>query len=215
MADSRQINPSRTGQKNRNAFRSNSSNPAKNNFQSPNRQQSNETRQRKSEYNSDSTRRKNNIPDQYNIPNEPIEAQGFDYDFPDRSEEPFYRAEEYANRDFDRYTQGSFWQNQYTNPEIMGPHAGKGPKGYKRSDERIFDDVCETLTRNPLIDAQNIEVKVKNGVVSLSGSVPERRMRYFTEETAANAVGVNDVINNLHIQKTPDKNTKRSSPSSH
>jgi len=42
-----------------------------------------------------------------------------------------------------------------------GPHAGRGPKGYQRSDERIREDVCDRLTEHPAIDASEIEVEVK------------------------------------------------------
>ena len=44
-----------------------------------------------------------------------------------------------------------------------GPFAGRGPKGYHRSDERIREDVSDRLTDHPDIDATEIEVTVHEG----------------------------------------------------
>lgn len=148
--------------------------------------------------------------------NEPIEYQGSSYDdseYPDRSEEPFDHNVTNPNQEFDRYTQGSFFQSR-SNSQAIGPHIGKGPKGYQRTDERIQEDVCEMLTHHPSIDAQDIEVEVKNGEVTLSGTVPERRMKYFAEDGAANSFGVNDVINNLRVKKAEEARTASQTPPS-
>jgi osmotically-inducible protein OsmY len=34
-----------------------------------------------------------------------------------------------------------------------GPHSGRGPKGYRRSDERIREDVCDLLCEHGGVDA--------------------------------------------------------------
>src|SRR5579884_2129826 len=47
----------------------------------------------------------------------------------------------------------------------MGMYAGRGPRNYKRSDERIQEDVNEQLTLHPGIDATDIEVSVHEGDV--------------------------------------------------
>src|SRR6476620_11241579 len=57
-----------------------------------------------------------------------------------------------------------------------GGHSGRGPKGYRRSDDSIFHDVCDTLTMSADIDASDIEVTVKDGVVYLNGTVSDREM---------------------------------------
>lgn len=82
-----------------------------------------------------------------------------------------------------------------------GKYAGRGPKGYKRADEAIKDEVCSDLTAHPEIDASEIEVKVENGIVTLSGFVIERRMKRLAEESAENVRGVQDVRNEIQIQK--------------
>ena len=47
---------------------------------------------------------------------------------------------------------------------------GKGPKGYRRTDDRVKEDVSESLYRDPDVDATDIEVEVKDGTVILKGS---------------------------------------------
>ena len=40
--------------------------------------------------------------------------------------------------------------------------SGRGPKGYRRSDDRVKEEVCETLSLSPRVDATEIEVDVKD-----------------------------------------------------
>lgn len=72
-------------------------------------------------------------------------------------------------------------------------HAGVGPKNYKRSDERIKEDLCEMFSANPWLDASNTEVEVKQGVVTLTGTVGDRRARQLMEDIADDVPGVKDV----------------------
>lgn len=76
-------------------------------------------------------------------------------------------------------------------------YAGRGPRGYTRSDERIEEDVCDALTENPDIDASDIEVMVRDGVVTLRGTVPDRRSKYLAEDLAEATLGVRDVDDQL------------------
>jgi osmotically-inducible protein OsmY len=90
----------------------------------------------------------------------------------------------------------------YENPLLerqRTSHRGKGPKGYQRSDVRIHDEVCEVLTRHPLVDASLMEVHVENGVVTLSGQVSDRRMKYLAEEILDEVSGVKEVHNKLRV----------------
>lgn len=80
-------------------------------------------------------------------------------------------------------------------------HAGKGPKGWQRSDERIRDEVSEALARHPGIDASEIEVEVDGGEVTLRGQVDERRAKRLAEECAEDIFGVEDVQNQLRIRR--------------
>lgn len=82
-------------------------------------------------------------------------------------------------------------------------HAGKGPKNYVRSDQRLYEDVCEQLTEHHEIDAGDIEVLVQNGEVTLTGSVRSKQDKHLAEDIAAAVKGVHDVINQLKILEGP------------
>jgi len=80
-----------------------------------------------------------------------------------------------------------------------GSHLGKGPKGYKRFDELIYADVCERLTISSLVDASEVEVHVKDGIVYLNGIVPDRFMKKMAEYEIEMISGVQDVQNFLRL----------------
>lgn len=78
---------------------------------------------------------------------------------------------------------------------------GKGPKGWKRSDERIKDEVCEVLYRDQHIDATDIEVEVSEGVVTLKGTIDTRWSKRHAEGRVEHLFGVEDVHNELRVLK--------------
>lgn len=86
-------------------------------------------------------------------------------------------------------------------PLQAGPHTGKGPKGYRRSDESIFEDACGRLTEHGWLDASNIELRVENGEVTLEGTVADRRAKRLAEDLVAAVRGVWDVHNRLHVPR--------------
>jgi hypothetical protein len=82
-----------------------------------------------------------------------------------------------------------------------GAFAGRGPRNYQRSDERIREDVNECLTADPRIDASDIDVRVQNCEVTLSGTVDDRRTRRLAEEIIEDLPGVRDVKNELRVHQ--------------
>jgi hypothetical protein len=78
-------------------------------------------------------------------------------------------------------------------------HEGRGPKGYRRSDDRIREDVSDRLTDDPFIDASDIEIQVANAEVTLSGSVDSRNARRRAEDLSERVSGVMHVQNNLRV----------------
>jgi osmotically-inducible protein OsmY len=84
-------------------------------------------------------------------------------------------------------------------PQHRGPHFGKGPVGFQRSDERIRELVCEALTDDDEVDATRIEVTVKGGEVTLTGAIEDRRMKRLAEDCVEAVPGVKDVHNQLRI----------------
>jgi osmotically-inducible protein OsmY len=83
-----------------------------------------------------------------------------------------------------------------------GVYAGRGPRGYRRSDERIREDVNERLTNDWRVDASDIEVSVDDGVVTLAGRVASRAEKRRAEDVAESAPGVTDVSNQLRVYST-------------
>jgi len=78
---------------------------------------------------------------------------------------------------------------------------GRGPRGYRRSDERIREDVCDRLTDDHDLDASDIEVGVVAGEVTLEGTADERRLKWLAEEIAAHCSGVSEVHNHLRVRR--------------
>lgn len=82
---------------------------------------------------------------------------------------------------------------------LRGPFAGRGPKSYVRSEERILEDVCERLRDHGEIDATNVAVRVVDREVILEGTVEDRRMKRLAEDVAESVRGVADVHNRLRV----------------
>lgn len=109
------------------------------------------------------------------------------------------RADDYGRR-------RSAWPRGWHGPEDLreddrwsGPYAGRGPKGYRRSDEKIMEDVCERLTEHPAIDATDIEVTVDNGDVTLAGRVESRAVKHLVEAMVESVSGVKEIQNRLRV----------------
>jgi hypothetical protein len=79
--------------------------------------------------------------------------------------------------------------------------AGRGPQGYKRSDERIIEDISERLTQDHDVDASRICVECRDGDVMLTGTVTDRDAKRRAEDIAEWCSGVKDVQNRLRIQR--------------
>ncbi len=110
------------------------------------------------------------------------------------------RAKHHNNDQFGRGHQNRSWLQNLDNHGRLRTHYGKGPKGYIRTSEKIYEDVCEALMRSPDVDAQDIEVSVEEGLVTLTGTVLGRKMKRRAEEVVESILGVEDVINMLSLQ---------------
>src|SRR5262245_20517132 len=75
-------------------------------------------------------------------------------------------------------------------PPASGAHTGKGPRGYCRHDARLYEEVCEALTRDGDVDASDVDVEVEGGEVTLSGTVVDRDMLRQAEDVVAACRGV-------------------------
>jgi osmotically-inducible protein OsmY len=77
---------------------------------------------------------------------------------------------------------------------------GRGPKSYQRGDDRIRADLCDKLMQG-WMDASDVDVKVKDGEVTLSGTVRSRDEKRAIEDAAEEVLGVKDVTNNIRINR--------------
>jgi len=80
-------------------------------------------------------------------------------------------------------------------------HRGRGPKGYRRSDERIKEDVNDRLSDDYYIDASDVEVMVTNTEVTLTGTVNSREDKRRAEDIAESVSGVTNVENRLRVKQ--------------
>src|SRR6185437_4456182 len=80
-------------------------------------------------------------------------------------------------------------------------HRGRGPKGYRRSDERIKEDVNDRLSDDYYLDASDIEVQVSNTEVTLTGTVNSRDAKRRAEDLAESVSGVTNVENRLRVKQ--------------
>lgn len=82
-------------------------------------------------------------------------------------------------------------------------YRGRGPKNYKRSDDRIREDVNDRLSEGYL-DASDIEVEVQNTEVVLTGTVNSRADKRRAEAVAESVTGVSNVENRLRVKQQND-----------
>ena len=83
-----------------------------------------------------------------------------------------------------------------------GEFKGVGPKGYRRSDERIREDISDRLSDDDMLNASNIEVIVNNCDVTLTGTVDNRWAKRRAEDLAERISGVDNVSNQLRVANT-------------
>jgi hypothetical protein len=80
-------------------------------------------------------------------------------------------------------------------------YRGRSPKDYRRSDDRIREDICDRLTDDPLLDPSDVTIKVEGGEVILTGFVATRDEKRRAEEEAERVSGVHDVINQIRVNR--------------
>jgi hypothetical protein len=117
---------------------------------------------------------------------------------------PFENGELYNwnhRQGWDQYYDHSYERgNRRHGGSLIGHDRGKqglGPKGYKRKDKDIYEDVCDMLSLSPDVDASDIEVRVENGIVYLTGAVTDRRTKKLAELEIENISGIHDIQNQL------------------
>ena len=86
-------------------------------------------------------------------------------------------------------------------PIARGPHYGKGPEGFERSDARLWELVCEALHDDDQVDATHVTVEVARGEVTLGGLVDDDRTKSLAEACVARVAGVKAVQNQIDVRQ--------------
>lgn len=82
-----------------------------------------------------------------------------------------------------------------------GRYRGRGPRNYRRSDDRIRDDINDRLTEHDWLDASDVDVQVSGGEVTLTGTVESRYAKRLAEDIAESVSGVTHVQNTLRVNR--------------
>lgn len=85
------------------------------------------------------------------------------------------------------------------------PRRTRGPKNYRRPDERIAADINDRYLVDDELDATDIEVRVEGGTVTLSGNVRDRGDKRLAEWLADSVPGVVDIKNELVVKTMPEE----------
>lgn len=68
------------------------------------------------------------------------------------------------------------------------------------ADDRIYDEVRRKLANDPDVKGGAFEIEVKDGVVTLRGTVDKDKFKEKAERLAKKVKGVRQVINNLEVR---------------
>ena len=99
------------------------------------------------------------------------------------------------------YPESTRWTAGLMSEDLPHAYAGRGPRNYQRSDERVREDVCERLTMDPHVDASGVEVQVRDGEVILGGTVSDRAQKHRAEDLVESIRGVRDISNQIRVRR--------------
>jgi hypothetical protein len=83
-------------------------------------------------------------------------------------------------------------------------YSGRGPRDYRRSDDRLREEICERFTDDAELDPSDVSVHVEACEVTLTGVVSSRDQKRRAEYLAERVRGVRDVSNQLRINAGGD-----------
>lgn len=102
---------------------------------------------------------------------------------------------------FGQTSESTFGRYEDDSAPRRGGFAGRGPKDYQRSDERIREEICDRMTDDDSLDASEVNIQVKQGEVTLTGTVRARGDKRRAEDLAEGVSGVREVTNNLRLSR--------------
>lgn len=89
--------------------------------------------------------------------------------------------------------------------EEPGSNSSAGPRGSRRSDESIKEEIRELLSWHGQLNAAGIQVEVNDGIVTLSGTVSSPDEKRMAEKIIENVLAVQAVKNDLKIDEQPQE----------
>jgi osmotically-inducible protein OsmY len=102
---------------------------------------------------------------------------------------------------------GSYWQRNAAERTVKRIHGVRGVANdlriklfWERTDPEIARDAIHELDRHAGIPSENIKVTVKDGVITLEGSVEWQYQKVYAEEAVENLKGITDVINKIDVK---------------
>jgi hypothetical protein len=108
-----------------------------------------------------------------------------------------YFGTDYHNRGYSYPRHPQQWGNQ-------GGHRGKLPKNFAYSDDKLRERICEMLADHDLIDPSNVDIQVKSGEVTITGTIEDRHQKRLIDDMVQNVPGVQDV----HLSIKVDRKTQ-------
>ena len=94
------------------------------------------------------------------------------------------------------------------NPELDGGRVQFGSKR-TRSDAAIAVEVHDRIHKRDDIDGRRVDASVHEGLVVLSGKVPDEATRYMVEEICASVRGIIQIVNTVEVEGHPSAGHKR------
>lgn len=104
--------------------------------------------------------------------------------------------------------------NRFSGPEYLDrislSHAHDHDKIFFNHppDAKIYEDICEALLNDPMIDSSDIGVQVHHGMVTLTGKVDNREMKKEVEVSIEHVEGIVDVFNLINLHQFRDTGTE-------
>jgi hypothetical protein len=115
--------------------------------------------------------------------------------------DPTYEDEYGMRHPYEHGGRSNRWSDDIRSEASRESHYGKGPKGYRRSPDRILDEACEVLAQDFEVDASDVEVNFKDGILYLKGEVATRNEKRRAELLVEDLPGVEDVHNLLRVKR--------------
>lgn len=115
--------------------------------------------------------------------------------------DPTYEDEYGMKHPYEHGGEGNRWSDDIRSEASRENHAGKGPRGYMRSEQRIKEEASEILTHDYDLDATDIELEVRDRCLVLKGEAHSRRDKRLAEYLVEDISGIEDVDNQLRIKK--------------